>query len=356
MAGIYSILGLQDTDRSYVNTIGQRVVFDAAQQYLSMSTDDMMKAFAVFVEEETEGYKERYKLPGGGRMQRRGGVAASGAVKASGSWDVAFPLEDFGDQIANDDVSLAYMTLPELQRHLDTVVIRDINTMRYEMLRALLNSASRTFVDPLYGSLTVQPAANGDSVLYPPVLGTETDATENHYLESGYLTAAISNTNNPYITLRNELEEHFGTPTGFGNIAVFINSAQVPITETLTDYDSVADINLAIGANSDVPTNLPNVPGRVVGRCEGVWVVEWRWIPANYMVAIDLDAPAPLKVRVDPAETGLGTGLQLVSTSDAQPLQNSHYRHRFGVGVGNRLNAVVLELGNGGTYTVPSGY
>lgn len=356
MAGIYSILGLQDNDRSYVNTIGQRVVFDAAQQYLSMSTDDMMKAFAVFVEEETEGYKERYKLPGGGRMQRRGGVAASGAVKASGSWDVAFPLEDFGDQIANDDVSLAYMTLPELQRHLDTVVIRDINTMRYEMLRALLNSASRTFVDPLYGSLTVQPAANGDSVLYPPVLGTEADATENHYLESGYLTAAISNTNNPYITLRNELEEHFGTPTGFGNIAVFINSAQVPITETLTDYDSVADINLAIGANSDVPTNLPNVPGRVVGRCEGVWVVEWRWIPANYMVAIDLDAPAPLKVRVDPAETGLGTGLQLVSTSDAQPLQNSHYRHRFGVGVGNRLNAVVLELGNGGTYTVPSGY
>ena len=356
MAGIYSILGLQDTDRSYVNTIGQRVVFDAAQQYLSMSTDDMMKAFAVFVEEETDGYKERYKLPGGGRMQRRGGVAASGAVKANGSWDVAYPLEDFGDQIANDDVSLAYMTLPELQRHLDTVVIRDINTMRYEMLRALLNSASRTFVDPLYGSLTVQPAANGDSVLYPPVLGTETDATENHYLESGYLTAAISNTNNPYITLRNELEEHFGTPTGFGNIAVFINSAQVPITETLTDYDSVADINLAIGANSDVPTNLPNVPGRVVGRCEGVWVVEWRWIPANYMVAIDLDAPAPLKVRVDPAETGLGTGLQLVSTSDAQPLQNSHYRHRFGVGVGNRLNAVVLELGNGGTYTVPSGY
>lgn len=356
MAGIYSILGLQDTDRSFVNTIGQRTVFDAAQQFLTMSTDDMMNAFSVFVEAETDGYKERYKLPGGGRLQRRGGVAASGAVKAGGSWDVAYPLEDFGDQIANDDVSLAYMTLPELQRHLDTIVIRDINTMRYEMLRALLNSSARTFIDPLYGSLTVQPAANGDSVLYPPVLGTETEATENHYLESGYLSAAISNTNNPYITLRNELEEHFGTPTGFGNIAVFINSAQVPITETLTDYDSVADINLAIGANSDVPTNLPAVPGRVVGRCEGVWVVEWRWIPANYMVAVDLDAPAPLKVRVDPADTGLGTGLQLVSSSDAQPLQNSHYRHRFGVGVGNRLNAVVLELGNGGTYTVPTGF
>jgi hypothetical protein len=34
----------------------------------------------------------------------------------------------------------------------------------------------------------------------------------------------------------------------------------------------------------------------------------------------------------------------------------AEWRTRFGVGVANRLNAVVMELGSGGTYTIPTGY
>jgi hypothetical protein len=61
-------------------------------------------------------------------------------------------------------------------------------------------------------------------------------------------------------------------------------------------------------------------------------------------------------MRVDPASTGLGQGLQLVAESDTHPFSASHYSHRFGLGAGNRLNGVVMELGTGGTYSIPSGY
>ena len=98
------------------------------------------------------------------------------------------------------------------------------------------------------------------------------------------------------------------------------------------------------------------MPGRVVGRTNGVWVVEWRWIPANYMVAIDLDQPAPLKMRVDLAATGLPRGLNMVAQNDKYPLMGAEFRDRFGIGAGNRLNGVVMELGTGGTYTIPTAY
>lgn len=356
MAGIYGLLNLSDNDRSYVNTVGQELVFEAANEYLAMHNADMMAAYTVFVQEETETFKERYKLPGGGRLQRRGGQAQSAATKAGGQWDVAYPLEDFGAQVTGDDVAMAYMRLDELDRHLQTVTIQDMNTMRFEMLKALYNNTARTFTDPLHGSLTIQPLAiTSDGVTYPPVLGSESDATENHYLGLNYAATAISNTNNPYETLRNELEEHFGTPQGYGNIAVFIHPDEVPETEDLGDFTPAADMGIRYGDDTDLANALPRVPGRVIGRVNGVWAVEWRWMTSGYLLAVDLDAPAPLKIRRDPADTGLQRGLHLKSRDATYPLEAAHYRHRFGVGVGNRLNGVVAQLGTA-TYDIPTAY
>lgn len=358
MAGIYGLLNLSDTDRSFVNTVGQAAVYEAANAYLSAHTADMMKAYNALIQEETEAFKERYKLPGGGRLQRRGGAAQSAAVKAGGAWDVAYPLEDFGAQVAGDDVTLAYMRMDEFERHLQTVTIQDLNTVRYEMLKALFNNTQRTFVDPLHGSLNVEALANGDSVTYPPVLGSEAEGTENHYLISNYAGTAIDDTNNPYITIREELEEHFGAMQGYGNVAAFIHPDQVAKTEALEDFVPAEDIGIRAGSNLSMvrAEALPSVPGRVVGRVSGVWVVEWRWIPTGYILAVDLDAPAPLKVRRDPADTGLQRGLHLKSNDAQYPLEAAHYRHRFGVGVGNRLNGVVMQLAEGTAYVIPAQY
>lgn len=358
MAGIYGLLGLADGDRTYTNVIGQERLFTVANQFLDLHTADMMRMTSVFIESETESYSERYKLPGGGRLQKRGGQAQSGAVKASGSWDVAYPLEDFGAQVAGDDVSMAYLRVDELNTHLQTVTIQDMNTVRFEILKALFHNAARTFVDPLNGSLTLRPLAigSGDNVLYPPVLGSETEATENHYLGISYAGTAISNTNNPYITIRGELEEHFGTPEGFGNVAVFIHTDEVNETELLGDFEPIPSTGVSYGDDVNLATAPPrNLPGRVIGRVSGVWVVEWRWIPSGYLLGVDLDQPAPLKMRRDPADTGLQRGLHLKSRDAKYPFESAHYRHRFGVAVGNRLNGVVAQLGTA-TYDIPTAY
>jgi len=356
MSGIFGILGLNDTDRVFLATVGQQVVYDATMELLNRYNADLTRAMSIFVEGDTETHTERYKLPGGGRLQRRAPGAAAGATKAYGSWDTAYPLEDFGAQIAGDDVAMAYMTMQEYDRHLDTIMIQDVNTVRFEMLLKLFKNTNTTFVDSLWGSLTVVPLANSDTVTYPPVLGSETEATDSHYLQSGYAATAISDSNNPYVTIRAELEEHFGASTGGDNIVVLINQAETPETEDLTDFDAVEDRFVRSGANADVPFGLPDVPGRIVGRTNGVWVAEWRWMPANYMFGIHLDAPRPLKMRVDPADTGLPRGLAMVADDDRYPIQSAHWRHRFGVGCANRLNGVVMELGTDGSYGIPTAY
>lgn len=360
MSGIFGALGIGDTERTMLSSLGERVVFDAVQQVLGDHNADLQAAISVFVQETTSDYKIRYKLPGGGRLQRLGDQGAPGAVKAYGGWDVAFPLEDFGAALAHNRVAFAYMTVQELNRHLDTIMIQDRNTMRFEMLKALLNDGQDTFVDPIWGSLSVEPLANGDSNVYPPVLGSESEAAEDHYAESGYTVASISDTNNPYTTIANDLEEHFGTPQGGGNVAVFINNDAVVKTRALTDFVAVSDIGIQAGSDTAVAVGLPAaLPGRVIGRMDGsgVWVVEWRWIPATFMLGIHLDAPKPLIQRVDPADTGLPVGLQLVSTSDQHPFTESYYSHRFGFGCGNRLNGFAMEVAaTGNDYSEPSAY
>lgn len=358
MANIYGILGIADGERVMLQSIGQRVVFDAANEYLASYNTEIGAALGVFVGQTTSDYKWRYKLPGGGMLQRRGGQAESAAVKPFGQWDVAFPLEEFGVQVAWTDVSFAYMTTQDLARTMDSVRIQDLNVLRYEMLRALFNSTARTFTDENYGSLSIQPLANGDAVTYPPVLGSQSEATENHYLESNYAAASISNTNDPVVTVVNELQEHFGAPSGGGNIVTFVNNAHVGQLSALTDFVEVTDRFVTPGNQTAVPSTLPQgLPGRIVGRHNaGAWIVEWRQMPANYVLGIDLDQEGPLVMRQDPADTGLAPGLQLVSTNQNYPFQQSHFRRRFGVGVGNRLNGVVIELGTGGSYTVPSGF
>lgn len=359
MGWLTGALKIADAERATVNNVGQALVYEEAKKYLAWHSADLEKQRAVFVQGVTDKYLIKYKLPGGGRLQRRGGQAVSGAVKPSGSWDVGFPLEDFGAQYALTDVDMAYMTIAQLELAVDNIRIQDMNTVRYEVLRALLNNTARSYVDetiPDAATVTVKPLANNDTDVYPTVIGSETETTENHYLTSGFVGADIDDTNNPFKIARDELEEHFGTPTGYGNIAVFTNGDFNDEIEALSNFKEVEDIHIRSGQDVSVPVNLPLVPGRILGRCGGVWVVQWKYVPATYMLAVDLGAGAPLMERRDPAFTGLGTGLQLVSKDKHAPFESAHYRHRVGFGVANRLNGVALELTADASYDIPADY
>jgi hypothetical protein len=350
---LFGHLNINDTDRIFARTDGQDLVVTAITDYFAAHEAALRAQLGVFVEGLTTDFRKRFKTPGTGYMTARGENSPTPAQKFVGQWDVDFPLFDYGDSIGGNDVDIAYMTAGELERQVLGVANRDVNTVRLLAMQALFRNTATTVTDPLHGSLSVQPLANGDGVLYPPLPGQTAPATDNHYLASGYVASGISNTNNPIPVMTEELLEHFGRATGGENVVTFIHPDQVPLISGLTGFVDQGDQFIRTGVNTAVPINLPNVPGRIIGRGFGSWVVEWRNMPTGYLLSTHLEVEKPLMQRVDPADTGLGQGLQLVGNDVRYPITHLSWRHRFGFGAANRLNGVVMQLTTG-SYAIPS--
>lgn len=356
MTTIFGMAQLSASDYQFARQVDKAILYRYTQDYLDMAMMEMRNAMSLFVEGQTTKYSERYQLPMTGRMQERSGETKSGAIRRSGSFDVAYPLKEFGDTLATTDVDFAYMTPQEFQAHIDGVITRSANTYRFETLRRIFKNTTDTFTDARNGSLTIQCLANGDSVEYPPVHGSESQATQDHYLESGYAASGISDTQNPIKTMSDKLILRFGRQTGGIPIATLINSAQVAKIEALTNFRPYVPNAISPGQDTDIVSANPAGVGETIGHINSSWVSVWDWIPANYLVSIYLPSEKPLVERIDPAETGLGTGLQLVAQEREAPVNFNEWRWRFGVGTRNRLNGVVMELGTGGTYSIPSDY
>jgi hypothetical protein len=355
MTTIFSHLGVGDTDRGFISNIGRDVIYDIIMDKVNAETVEIMAVESVFVEELTDKYQERYKLTATGRLQKVRDGAKPARTRVAGYWDVAYPLEGNQDSLAITRVAEAYMTPAEMEKEIDSVIQLDINSRRYEIQRALFNNVNASWTDDNHGDLTLRRLANTDGTLYPPVLGSDTEAEENHYLVSGYVSADIDDTNNPYLTLAHELTEHFGRTTGGENVVSFINSSEQSVTEFLTNFVEVQDRYVSPGDDADIPDPGVPGPGQYIGRVVGYSHVKiWDWIPANYILSVYLDAPKPLKQRIDPQDTGLTPGLQLVSREFSMPMNEWYWDDRFGFAVGNRLNGAIMQLKAAGNYDIPS--
>lgn len=367
MSFLAGILNISDTERAFVNTIGQQVVFDAVNELLAIYNEDVRRMSEIFVERETEKFKMRYLLAGGGKLQRMGQQAAAGAVKRYGYYDVAFPLRAWGAEMAGDRVDMAYMSIAELSAHLDTIMVQNLNTLRWRMLTSIFEDTNLTFTDPIHGGLTVTRLANTDSLgpgatatLYPPVLGSETEAADDHYHGLNYAVNAIATgaATDPTVPLALDIVEHFG---GFGsvgrNLVYFHANDQTVYLTAITGYVAVTDQFIQPGTTTAETSGWPVVPGTIHGRLNGVWLSEWDgWIPDKAGLMILIGVPAPLIKRNDPADTGLPRGLNLVATDAQYPMQRASYVHRYGFGVGNRLSAACCYINESATYAPPSEY
>jgi len=61
-----------------------------------------------------------------------------------------------------------------------------------------------------------------------------------------------------------------------------------------------------------------------------------------------------LKIRIVPADTGLGDGLQLIAEEEEYPFKSSYWQNRFGFGAANRLNGYAMQMVASTTYTSPT--
>ncbi len=361
MATLFGHLGFGDTDRVFGDASYQQQFFEETRRVFDRYNADVQASMTNFVDPTPVTVAtRRYRLPGGGIMQSRGGLAQSKAVKGKGYWDVAFPLNEIGDQLAADTVAIRYMSVGEYDVHVVTIIKRHAARLRFDILKRMFNNTSETFADPLYGSLTVQPLANGDATTYPPAFGASAEATADHYIGSNFTAANISDTNNPYVLIVAKLEPQFGYMQGGANIVTFIHPDQTAKTQALTDFVDVADNYTMLGDNERTLMGLPSVPGsaRLIGRTNGTWVAEWlAGIPTGYMLGTHLEAPKPLIKRVDEA-VGIPQGLHIAAQSDGSdyPFEQAHYMDRYGIGASNRLNGVALQLVASTTYGIPTVY
>lgn len=354
---LWGLLNLADA-QTPVTAVGQRQTFEAIQEFVNRHNATVQRAVRLLVGETTTDIETFFETPGGGMMQESNNLTRPGAIKAYGRYNVGFPIRDARDQIAADDITLAYMTLQQVNRSVQTIFVRHGNWVRYNILKALFNNANdTTWWEEAYNrAITIRRLANQDGTIFPPTISNDTPSQDNHYLISGYLSSAISNTNNPFPVLRDEIKEHFGDAV---DIVVFINTAQSAIVKTLADFVPVVDSKVSQPiTESVISSTIPSdIPGVVIGRISGVWVSEWNSVPADYMLAVDIAQPGPLSKRVD-IPTGIaGRGqLALVARQVEFPLEESFWRDRHGYGVSNRLSAAIMQFKAAAPYDVPAAF
>lgn len=279
-------------------------------------------------------------------------------TRPTGYFDVAFPLKRIGWATGWNYETSAYLTVDDLETLTATRQAGNAKRHVREAFRAIFNNVNYTFSDDRHGDLTVRRLANTDGTTYPPTFASDAEADDNHYLASGYAAGSMSATNNPFVTLRDELIEHFDSTTA---VVAIINPAQR--AEVVTDVPNFVDAptrGITEGDNTAIATALGgvNVPGEFLG-VDGdsgvyVYVDERQRVPANYVAAFVVGAPAPLMRRIPEAAALQGFKLEADEAHD--PFFKRTYRDRFGYGAANRLSAAIMELTTDPTYDIPAAY
>lgn len=329
-----------DGNIEYVNT--------AIARSLEEHNRQVSAALAELVERTTD-YTVRYKIGGGGTLQPLDEWGNPLPVKDEGFYDVAFPIQGGGTAWGDNRISRALMTVGEAQRYTMGMLRRDADWVRRHVLAALIDNTAWTFADEEKGNLTVQPLANNDTVTFVRRNGSW--ATDNHYLTQA---AAIADASNPFPTIRTELAEH---PENAGPYVAYVPSALTGAVTGLANFVDVDDPDVDPGILAPTLRNVPGAgPGdAVLGRVDGVWIVEWSALPATHIVAIARGAESkPLRMREYAAASVQGL-FQEQHSPDGNLLERRFLRYA-GFGSYNRVGAVVFEPGQAGAYSIPAGF
>lgn len=352
---------LADHYNERVQNVGVDVIETALQQTAEMYNREWMGVAGVLVE-ETVKPKESYRVPGAGTLQPLDEQGVPQVRKGFTKIDVAYPIQRAGDAWGTTLEARVKMTVQELQAHTLDVLRRDYDWMTRHALAALLDNTSWSYADDddNWGTLVIKPLANsgnsGDtnakSDTYP-VSGASGVAagTDDHYLASA---SALSDSNDHYATLFEELDEH---PGNAGPYVAYIPQNLVGATRAMRDFyppskpmiNYGTDVDLA----GDIPAELMGFGDMYIGTVGDTYIVRARRVPSSYIIMVAAGADKVLAMRQHP-EAEL-QGLQPYTVQVNSNFQKVDYYRRAGFGVRNRVGAAVMYLG-GASYTVPTGY
>jgi hypothetical protein len=345
------ILRIEDLNVS-LTSLDVEIVEEGITALLAAYEAERNEAQSLFVESETSTITERIRAGSIDEGQLLGPDGRPLETRTAGYYDVGYPLLRLGWALGWNQETFAYMTVGDLDREVGSKLAGNARRHTREMFRALMVDDNYDYVDDVRGTVGVKRLANGDTVEYAPN-GNFAGGTDDHYYSSGYANTAISAVNNPFLTLANDIREHFSDDT---RVVAFINVAQQ--AEIQADLPSFVDANI-VGIQQGSTTAVAiepglNVPGTFLGvdGASGVYVYVWNRIPANYIYAQAVDEAAPLRRRIPGPESLRGFRLQ--EEESHLPFYKRSWLERFGYGVSNRLAGAAMFLDAGATYTDPT--
>lgn len=310
----------------------------------------------------TTAYKTRYYLPDGWEMQPDDDSAGlPEPVTTRGYYDNSYPLWAARIAYGTNEVARAKMTVQEASNLTANVYLADQRWLRKMALSAIFTNVSYTFNDKQYGSLTINPLANGDTDReYLKVDGTT--ATANHY--TAQANAIADGADDPFDDIYALLSSY---PGNYGPYKAFVPPALLPAIKALDGWFPVATagINYGSGVTTVGALSDPNTPGRnnpfaefgeqYVGMVnENIHIITASWMPANKILTIARGtADTVLAMREDP-EPELN-GLRARNFDIDSNHELNIFRHRAGFGVQNPVAASVHQVGDS-SYDIPTNY
>lgn len=349
MAALYGFHNLADILGQRVTAVDYQIINDAVQQSVDAHNADLSATLSLFVtnvQDEGVGYRPL----GENELQDVDEWGRPDPVRFPAPVARYFPIQMAQTSIALNYVTTQKMTVQELQERLTQMFVADARWMRRKLLSSLFTNTAYNFVDPIKGTISISPLANGDSETYLRV-GSGTASTDTHHKGAAALDAAV------LTDVRNELIEHSENGGDTAQVVVFVPTASKATVQGLAGFVAAPDPNITLGTGVDQYTGsfAANAPGTVIGYDADaqVHLREWARLPNDYIVGITDAAQKPIAIRED-AEASLRGFGEIPERQDTPYLQRIWSR-RAGFGAYNRVGAVVYRTNNA-TYAIPTGY
>lgn len=362
MAASDLVYGFQDLEQLKAQSIQEIGIQETAERIALWNAevnrvfDAIFGTFTVRNEAWNKMPIMRYKLPSAAAAQYVDEFGVATPTIEEGYTQVGLPLWRYELAKGISYEALQKISVEEYSRRLLSIERGDRQEAIRQFLWAIFNDTNYTFssTEDNFPDIPVKAGANGDTELY--VLRSDADpATAGHYIAQ---SSAIDNTHDPFPTIKDTLTAYAGTSVS-DRIVTFVGDSTTAGTILdlsgfhaidRTRYTKWGDNVSLVDPSADTYIGMGE---EVLGEHErGIVVVRWQRIPANYLVSINLDAPAPIGIREDVAPSLRGL-FNINATEQSGNLLLSRYRRKIGMAPVNRTGFMVTRVGNG-SYAVPS--
>jgi hypothetical protein len=333
-----------------VTEVGWEFINEAVTISANLHTQALLEVMETFVK-PIDPTKPRFnfRLPVSTELQPLQGADDSPIpTRGFDKYVIAVPIRNAGFAWGNDRISRVKMTVEEANDVTLVGLNADKRWMRRHLLASLLNNVTYNFADEEFGTLAIKPLANSDSDKFN--LSDGQVETDNHYLAQ---SAAIDDTHNPFPTIEAELTEH---PTNTGDVVVYVStSLKASITALTAFVPYYEDQRIQPGISQDLVSSFPatRIGDHKLGEINGCYIVEWKAMPAGYMIAHCPESGPFVGLREEP-EAEL-QGLRVETHEETNKHVVYRLLRRAGFAVRNRIAAVCYYVGDA-SYVIPTGY